>query len=119
MQILLARFRSQSAEESLAKLHAQLTAVMTRATELSIRDKVDTALYPLAQRRYELARDARINTEELLSRRLLTTVRRSELVKDEVASAERQAQLSAERDALAREVQRCHRFDPARNRAPS
>ena len=101
---LLARLRSQSVEESLAKLHAQLAGVMTRATELSVRDKVDNAVFPLARHRYELARDARISSEELVSHRLLTTNRRSELVKDEVASAESQAQLAAERDALTREV---------------
>ena len=101
---VLGRLRSQSVEETLAKLDAQLAGVMTRATELSIRDKVNTALYPLAQHRYQLARDARISSEELLSRQLLTTNRRSELVKDEVVSAESQAQLAAERDALAREV---------------
>jgi multidrug resistance efflux pump len=100
---VLARVRSQSVEESLAKLHAQLAGVMTRATELSIRDRVDTALYPLARHRYELAREARVSSEELLSRQLLTTNRRSELVKDEAASAESEAQLAAERDVLARE----------------
>ncbi len=101
---LLARLRSQNVEESLAKLHAQLAAVITRATELSIRDKVNEALYPLAQHRYAIARTARINSEGLVAHGLLAANRRSELVKDEVAGAESQAQLAAERDVIGREA---------------
>jgi multidrug resistance efflux pump len=101
---LLARVRSQSVEESLAKLHAQLASVITTAAELSIREKVNEALYPLAQHRYEIARAARTSSEELLSQRLLAANRRSELVKDEVLSAESQAQLAAERDVIGREA---------------
>jgi len=101
---LLARLRSQSVEESLAKLHAQLAGVITRATELSIRNKVNEALNPLAQHRYEIARNARINSEGLLAQKLLAANRHSELVKDEVLSAESQAQLSAERDVIVREA---------------
>jgi multidrug resistance efflux pump len=101
---LLVRLRSQSAEESLAKLHAQLASVITTATELSIREKVNEALYPLAQHRYEIARAARTSSEELLSQRLLAANRRSELVKDEVLSAESKAQLAAERDVIGREL---------------
>jgi multidrug resistance efflux pump len=101
---LLARLRSQNVEESLAKLHAQLAAVITRATELSIRDKVNEALYPLAQHRYAIARTARINSEGLVAHGLLAANRHSELVKDEVAGAESQAQLAAERDVIGREA---------------
>ena len=101
---LLARLRSQNVEESLAKLHAQLAAVITRATELSIRDKVNEALYPLAQHRYAIARTARINSEGLVARGLLAANRHSELVKDEVAGAESQAQLAAERDVIGGEA---------------
>jgi multidrug resistance efflux pump len=101
---LLARLRSQNVEESLAKLHAQLAGVITRATELSIRDKVNDALYPLAQHRYEIARNARINSEGLLSQKLLAVNRHSELVKDEMTGAESQAQLAAERDVIGREA---------------
>jgi multidrug resistance efflux pump len=101
---LLVRLRSQSVEESLAKLHAQLASVITTATELSIREKVNEALYPLAQHRYEIARAARTSSEELLSQKLLAANRRSELVKDEVLSAESQAQLGAERDVIGREA---------------
>jgi multidrug resistance efflux pump len=100
----LAQLRSQNVEESLAKLHAQLASVITHATELSIRNTVNNALYPLAQRRYEIARIARINSEGLVSQGLLAANRRSELVKDEVAGAESQAQLAAERDVIAREA---------------
>ena len=101
---LLAQLRSQSVEESLAKLHAQLAGVITRATELSIRDKVNDALFPLAQHRYEIAKNARINSEGLLSQKLLAVNRHSELVKDEVLSAESQAQLAAERDVIRQEA---------------
>lgn len=101
---LLAQLRSQSVEESLAKLQAQLATVVTRATELSIRDKVSEALYPLAQHRYAIAKNARINSESLVSHGLLAANRRSELVKDEVAGAESQAQLAAERDVIVREA---------------
>ena len=101
---LLARLRSQNVEESLAKLHAQLAAVITRATELSIRDKVNEALYPLAQHRYAIARTARINSEGLVAHGLLAANRHSELVKDEVAGAESQAQLAAERDVIGGEA---------------
>ena len=100
----LAQLRSQNVEESLAKLHAQLASVITHSTELSIRNTVNNALYPLAQRRYEIARIARINSEGLVSQGLLAANRRSELVKDEVAGAESQAQLAAERDVIAREA---------------
>ena len=100
----LAQLRSQNVEESLAKLHAQLASVITHATELSIRNTVNNALYPLAQRRYEIARIARINSEGLVSQGLLAANRRSDLVKDEVAGAESQAQLAAERDVIAREA---------------
>jgi multidrug resistance efflux pump len=81
-----------------------LAGVITRATELSIRDKVNDALYPLAQRRYEIARDARINSEGLLSQKPLAINRHSELVKDEVLSAESQAQLAAERGVIKQEA---------------
>jgi len=101
---LLVRLRSQSVEESLAKLHAQLASVITTATELSIREKVNETLLPLAQHRYEIARAARASSEELLSARLLTANRRSELVKDEVLSAESKAQLGAEREVIGREA---------------
>jgi multidrug resistance efflux pump len=88
----------------LAKLHAQLAAVITRATELSIRDKVNEALCPLAQHRYAIARTARINSEGLVAHGLLAANRHSELVKDEVAGAESQAQLAAERDVIGGEA---------------
>lgn len=101
---VVARLRSQYVEESLAKLHAQLAGVITSAAELSIRDKVNDALYPLAQNRYQIARNARINSEGLLSQGLLAVNRHSELVKDEVVSAESQAQLAAERDVIGREA---------------
>lgn len=101
---VVARLRSQYVEESLAKLHAQLAGVITSAAELSIRDKVNDALYPLAQNRYQIARSARINSEELLSQGLLAVNRHSDLIKDEVVSAESQAQLAAERDVIGREA---------------
>jgi multidrug resistance efflux pump len=101
---VVARLRSQYIEESLAKLHAQLAGVVTSAAELSIRDKVNDALYPLAQNRYQIARNARINSEGLLSQGLLAVNRHSELVKDEVMSAESRAQLAAERDVIGREA---------------
>jgi multidrug resistance efflux pump len=101
---VVARLRSQYVEESLAKLHAQLAGVITSAAELSIRDKVNDALYPLAQNRYQIARNARINSEELLSQGLLAVNRHSDLIKDEVVSAESQAQLAAERDVIGREA---------------
>ena len=101
---LLVRLRSQSVEESLAKLHAQLASVITTATELSIREKVNEALYRLAKHRYEIARTARASSEESLSERLLAANRRSELVKDEVLSAESKAQRAAERDVIGREA---------------
>jgi multidrug resistance efflux pump len=101
---VVARLRSQNVEESLAKLHAQLAGVITSAAELSIRDKVNDALYPLAQHRYQIARSARINSEGLLSQGLLATNRHSELVKDEVLSAESQAQLAAERNVIGQET---------------
>jgi multidrug resistance efflux pump len=101
---VVARLRSQYVEESLAKLHAQLAGVITSAAQLSIRDKVNDALYPLAQNRYQIARNARINSEGLLSQGLLAVNRHSDLVKDEVVSAESQAQLAAERDVIGREA---------------
>jgi multidrug resistance efflux pump len=101
---VVARLRSQYVEESLAKLHAQLAGVITSAAALSIRDKVNDALYPLAQNRYQIARHARINSEGLLSHGLLAANRYSELVKDEVISAESQATLAAERDVIERET---------------
>jgi multidrug resistance efflux pump len=100
----LARLRSQNVEESLAKLHSQMAAAVTRATELYVREKVNEAVYPLAERRVSITRDARIHSEELLDRQLLAVNRHAELLNNELVSALSEAQLRAEHEAFAKEL---------------
>jgi multidrug resistance efflux pump len=96
----VAQVRSQSVEESFAKLSAETMDGLTRSAQLKIRDKVNEAIAGMADRRHKEAQAARVATESLRDQQLVTIGRRAELVKSELESAQSQSEIEAERRAL-------------------
>jgi multidrug resistance efflux pump len=97
---LLARVRSQSVEESLAKLYAGLVDGLDRMTQLKVRDRVIEATAPMTEQRWREAHDARRASDQMRNQQLLTIGRRAELVKDEIESAQGRIQAEAEAAAI-------------------
>ena len=97
---VVAQVRSQSVEESFAKLSAETVDGLTRAAQLKVRDRVNAAISGMAERRHREAQAARIATESLRDQQLVTVGRRAELVKNELESAQSQSEIEAEHRAL-------------------
>lgn len=97
---VIVELRSQEVEEKLASLYANFADVLARNTELQVRKNVIEAISPMAARNYNEARQARLASEELRSNGLLTASRRSELLTDEIDSAQLYTQVEAERQAI-------------------
>lgn len=97
---ILARVRSQRVEESLAQLYSDLANGLGRSTELQVRGKVIEAISPMVDRSYDEARHARVASERLRDKQLLTIGRRAELLKGEIDSARTRSEVLAERRAI-------------------
>src|SRR5262249_1622721 len=97
---LVARVRSLSVEESLAKLYSSLVDGLNRTTQLKVRQRVIEATAPLSDQRYNEARAARIATEALRDQQLLTVGRRAEIVKTEIESAQARTEAEVERATI-------------------
>jgi multidrug resistance efflux pump len=97
---VVATVRSQSVEESLAKLYSGLTEGLSRTTQLQVRNRVIEATQQMAEQRYKEAHEARLATDKLRNEQLLTVGRRAELVKSEIESAQAQTEAQVERKAI-------------------
>jgi multidrug resistance efflux pump len=96
----VAQVRSQSVEESFAKLSAETVDGLTRSAQLKVRDKVNQAIATMADRRHAEARAARVATDTMRDQQLVTIGRRAELIKSELESAQSRSEIEAERSAL-------------------
>lgn len=101
---LLAQVRSQKVEETFAQLYSDMAQAIVRATDLEVRSKVYKAIYPMAQHRYQEAHAARLATDKLSDDNRLTNMRRAELLKGEIDSAQAQVQIEAEQTTIEQNV---------------
>jgi len=101
---LLARVRSQSVEESLAKLYGGLVDGLSQTTQLEVRDRVIRATALMAEQRSVEARQALDESNKLRDKHLLTIGRRAELVKDEIDSTQARTQAAAEGEAITKNL---------------
>jgi multidrug resistance efflux pump len=96
---LLAQVRSQKVEETFAQLYSEMAQSISRATDLEVRNQVYEATYPMAQHRYSEAHAARVSTDKL-SNQNITNMRRAELLKNEIDSAQEQTRIEAEQTTI-------------------
>ena len=101
---LLAQVRSQKVEETFAQLYSDMAQAIVRSTDLEVRSKVYKAIYPMAQHRYQEAHAARLATDKLTDENRLTNMRRAELLKGEIDSAQAQTQIEAEQSTIEQNV---------------
>lgn len=97
---LVAQVRSQTVEATLAKLYTQMVNGLTQRAQLKIRDNVNQAISAMAVQRQNEAQAALMATNSLRDRQLLTIGRRAELIKSEIDSAQKRAEIEAEHRAL-------------------
>lgn len=100
----LAQVRSQKVEETFAQLYSDMAQAIGRATDLEVRDKVYKAIYPMAQHRYEEAHAARVATDSLPGQNLISNMRRAELLKGEIDSAQERTRIEAEQSTIEKNV---------------
>ena len=93
---VVARLRSKEAEETLAKLSADIATAAARATQFGIRRKVIEAVRSTAQRAVETANLTRAEAEQLISKNLISNKRIWEMIDDELKSRLMLSQMEAE-----------------------
>lgn len=93
---MVARLRSKEAEETLAKLSAEIANAKARSTQFSVRQKVIEAVRTIAEHSVQTARGTRVETEKLISNNLISNKRISELIDSELKSTVLLAEMEAE-----------------------
>ncbi len=97
---LLARVRSQSVEESIATLSADLAEVLTRTAEMTVRREVIDAVAPVVDHRLATAKRARKVAEKSNTAALYTTVEHTRLIENELLSLQTQSENTAARRVI-------------------
>ncbi|WEX09057.1 HlyD family efflux transporter periplasmic adaptor subunit [Chelativorans sp. AA-79] len=97
---VLVQVRSQKIEETLAQLYSDMVDGIGRATDLEVRNQVYEAIYPMTQRLYSEAREARLSSDTLRGEGLISNVRRADLLQSEMESALEQTRIEVEQKTI-------------------
>jgi multidrug resistance efflux pump len=101
---VVAHLRSKEAEETLAKLSADIASATARATQFGIRRKVIGAVRSIAQRSVDAARHSRDEAEQLIDHNLITNKRILETIDDELKSRLQLSEMEAEDVAIEQDL---------------
>lgn len=96
--------RSQSVEETLAELSAELALLLTRAAEMRVRAQVIEAISPVVRSNLSAAEAARASALNKNSRGLFTDLQRAQLSEQVLSSVRADAEVRAERAAIAADL---------------
>lgn len=96
--------RSQSVEETLAELSSELAVLLTRAADMRVRAEVIEAIGPVVSKNLSSAQAARASAENSRTRGLFTVAQRAELFEQELSNVRADAEIRAERTAIAADL---------------
>lgn len=111
---LIARISSQSVNESIARLTAEMATLRTRESDLRIQSHRNESLSQLADYRTQIASETRQRYETLQRRGILPADKRTAAIDSEYKSQSESGALKAETDAI---IQQLVRLEPVIERA--
>lgn len=106
---LIARISSQSVNESIARLTAEMATLRTRESDLRIQSHRNESLSQLADYRTQIASETRQRYETLQRRGILPADKRTAAIDSEYKSQSESGALKAETDAIIQQLVRLSR----------